>query len=443
MLRDLNLRLTPHRTLTIVLGLRGIAIAAQLALVALAVQVFHIVLPVNKLLFGIAILALAAAGLAWRLRRRWPATELEVSAHLLVDIVVLTWLLYHAGGPSNPFISAYLVPIALAASALRLAHGLLISAAGIAAYTLLLAFDVPVPAVHLPEAAFALHVFGMWANFILSAGLIAGLLWLMAENIRRRDRQIAEAREAALRNEHVVALGALAAGAAHELSTPLSTVALLADELALQLQDKPGARADVALLKAQIQQCKTSLSSLLASAGHARVESTPVAVDAFLQTTLERWRLLRPEVTLQIELTGDASARLRSDPGVAQTLINLLNNAADASLAAGRQQVSLKARAHENRVIIDIEDQGPGVDAAAQAVAGRVVFSTKAEGKGLGLLLSNASLERLGGRLTLHRRAEGGTLTRVVLPAVCLTPVSTSLPHEKAVMPPPADIHET
>src|SRR5699024_12004468 len=100
--------------------------------------------------------------------------------------------------------------------------------------TFLLWFHVPLPPLeHYLMSDFDLHVIGMWVNFVLSAALLAGLFALLADNIRRRDAMITQAREDRLRNEHVVALGALAASAAHELSTPLSTVDLLADELAL------------------------------------------------------------------------------------------------------------------------------------------------------------------------------------------------------------------
>lgn len=422
MLQNFNLRLTPQRTLSVALGLRGVAILAQLAVLFLAVYAFHIPLSLEPILWGIGLLAAVWIVSVWRLRQGWPVTELEVGSQLLVDVVELTWLLYFAGGSSNPFVSAYLVPIALVAIALRPWQSLFITAVCIAAYTLLLKFYVPLPQVHHGlTGEFALHVFGMWVNFILSACLIAGLLWIMAENIRRRDQLINEAREETLRNEHVVALGALAAGAAHELSTPLSTVALVADELAVELENNAAVQDDLILLKQQIQQCKASLSTLLTRADHARVEaSSSTPVDAFLRQTLGRWRLLRPEIRLTAVLTGDESAKLLFEQGLAQTLINLLNNAADASLAAGYAHVALQAHVHGTQLIIEIEDEGAGFDETTRAMAGRAIFSTKPGGAGLGLLLSNTTLSRWGGTLSLHSRLQGGTLTRITLPLLRL-----------------------
>lgn len=420
----IHLRLTPHRTLWIVLILRGVTVTAQLVVSLLTVHVFHIPLPFDYLFLGTGLLILAGLGALWRLQRDWPVTELEVILHLLLDVAVLTWLLYLTGGSWNPFVSAYLVPIALAAIALRPFYGLLITAVCIGAYTLMLWLHVPLPAAHHGSGdEFMLHVFGMWINFILSACLIAGTLLLMAENIRRRDQLIAEAREEALRNEHVVALGTLAASAAHELSTPLSTMALVADELANELQDQQAARKDLALLQQQIQQCKGSLSTLLASAGHARVESSlPISVDTFLGQVLERWLLLRPEITLAATLTGDTAITVLPEQGLSQCLINLLNNAADASLAAGEHHVGLQSRLEDGYWVIDVEDAGAGFDAMARALAGRVAFSTKPGGTGLGLLLSNTTLSRWGGTLGLHSRPEGRTFIRITLPLSRLKP---------------------
>jgi two-component system sensor histidine kinase RegB len=418
MLPSFGLRLTPRRTLAVVQALRAIALVSQLTVLGLAISVFAIALPASKLLSGIGLLFLLWLTTVARLRRQWPVTELEVAFHLSLDIGVLTWLLYLSGGSANPFVSAYLVPIALTAIALRPRYGVVIALLCSSAYTALLKFHLPLSLGHQgPVSGFDLHVLGMWVNFILSACLIAGLLWVLAEGIRRRDRLINQAREDVLRNEHVVALGTLAAGAAHELSTPLSTVALLAEELSLELTDRPQAQADLALLKQQIQQCKASLSTLLASAGHGRLENAAaVSIDGLLGEILDRWRLLRPELKLSVALTGEDSASLLPDEGLAQALINLLNNAADASLANGRPKVSLRAQVSGGRLLIEIEDEGTGIDEATRALAGRAVFSTKPGGSGLGLLISNTTLSRWGGSLSLHNRPSGGTVSRIVLP---------------------------
>lgn len=413
-----DLRLTPKHTLRAVLGLRGLAVAAQLAVLFVVVKVLELAVPLLALLAGVAFLAATSVLLGWRLKQTWPVTEFEVSLHLCVDILVLAWLLYHAGGSSNAFVSAFLVPIALAAISLRLAFSLLVTLLSISAYTFLLWFHVPLPPLeHYLMSDFDLHVIGMWVNFVLSAALLAGLFALLADNIRRRDAMITQAREDRLRNEHVVALGALAASAAHELSTPLSTVDLLADELALGVKGDAQLEEDAALLKQQVQQCKASLSALLKTARHPHLDADEVVgIEQLLEEVAQRWQLMRPEITLHTTLEPITEARISAPLGLAQALFNLLNNAADASVAAGHTTVSLRAYSQANNLMLDIIDQGKGMDKQAELLAGRVAFSTKPEGSGIGLLLTHTTLSRWGGQVSLHRQRQGGTLTRLMLP---------------------------
>lgn len=420
---DVNLRLTPQATLKAVLGLRVLAILIQLAVLAMAVQFFQLSLPLPALLAGTGFLALSALGLGWRLPLAWPVTQLEVALQLLLDMGVLTWLLYFTGGAENGFISAYLVPIALAALTLQWGYSLALILLSIGAYSWLFTFHVPLASAHHSHVSDVdLHTLGMWVNFIVSASLIGGLLWLLAENIRRRDEQIRQYNETRLRNEYVVALGTLAASAAHELSTPLSTVALLADELALAVADNPQAHQDVALLKTQVQQCKDSLSTLLKAAYHPRFEQdSSVTLGELLDKILDSWCLLRPEIQLNSRFDCDLSQTLLAGPALAQVLFNLLNNAADASIAAGSAVIGFKIKQDAQQLMLEITDQGKGLDKQAELLAGRVTFSNKAQGSGLGLLLSHTSLSQWGASLSLHNQPGGGTLARIVLP---LTPTA-------------------
>lgn len=412
-----NLRLTPKHTLFAVLGLRGLAVFSQFAVLLVTVKGLELALPVMSLLGGIGLLATSCLVLGWRLQKSWPITELEVSLHLCVDIFVLAWLFYHAGGSSNAFVSAFLVPIAFAAISLRPLYSWLITLLSAVAYTLLLQFHLPMPtSTHPMMSDFDLHVAGMWVNFVLSAGLLTGLFAILAGNIRQRDAMIAQTREDMLRNEHVVALGALAASAAHELSTPLSTVSLLADELAHELVGKDQLEETVLLLKQQVQQCKTSLSALLKTAQHPRVEEkTPISAQALVEEVVQRWCLMRPEITLHTEFKHLTEAQVMAHLGLAQALFNILNNAAEASLAAGATKVSLVAYCRDKALWIDVVDEGSGLDKQAELLAGKVAFSTKPQGTGLGLLLTHTTLNRWGGQVSLHRQ-KSGTLTRLVLP---------------------------
>src|ERR1051325_4745874 len=215
--------------------LRTIALAGQALAVWAAVTWLQVALPLEPV---IAILAAATIVnfFTWRrLRLVWPVRDLELFVHLTFDAVALTAVLYFAGGPTNPFVSLYLLPLTLTAAALSWRYTWSMAALTLTCYSLLLVSYVPLYHRH-PGAAlhelddFKMHVFGMWLGFILSAGLIAYFAVRMRETLRERDRLRAQVREQELRHERVLALGTLAAGAAHELGTPLSTIAVLRSE---------------------------------------------------------------------------------------------------------------------------------------------------------------------------------------------------------------------
>jgi two-component system sensor histidine kinase RegB len=271
---------------------------------------------------------------------------------------------------------------------------------------------------HGPAGDFDLHVLGMWVSFVLAAGAIAYFVVRMAASLRERDRQLAEAREKALRDQHVLTLGTMAAGAAHQLGTPLSTMAVMLQELGRDHATDADLTADLSLLRRQVDACKTIISDLVASAGQSRAEGGHVQpLDAMLQGAADSWRVLRPGVDVEIRLDGLRPApRILADRSVSQTLTTLLDNAADAS----PEGIVLQARWTAADLRVEITDRGAGVRPEVLHVAGRAPHSTKGEGRGVGLLIANAALERLGGRVTLSNRAGGGACTTLELPLAAL-----------------------
>jgi two-component system sensor histidine kinase RegB len=267
-----------------------------------------------------------------------------------------------------------------------------------------------------------MHLTGMWLNFLLSAVIIAFFIARMAAAIRTRDAELAHQKEEALRNERIVALGTLAAGAAHELGTPLSTMAVVLGEMRNDHADKPELTEDISMLRSQVEACKSTITRMIAAAGQARAEGGGERpVDEFLHETLEGWRLIRPGVSLTERLAGPAPApAVLTEHTLRQAIVNLLNNAADAS----PENVELEGSWDRERLRLEIRDRGPGLSREAEHLAGRGFFSTKPEGEGngIGLLLAKATLERLGGRVSLQPRAGGGVCTLLELPLRALTP---------------------
>ncbi len=425
------------------IALRRISVLAQGCVLLLAVVWLKIPLPVMPMA-AIAI-ALGAFNLftQWRQQQARPVTHDEIFAQLLVDVAALGGLLYFAGGSANPFVSLFLVPLTIAAAALPARHAWLMAAATLLAYTFLMFWNLPLPAPQgemaeldallarasgvPPEHAghvsgFALHVLGMWLNFVVSAVVVALFLTRMAAALKARDRELAAAREKALKNEQILALGTLAAGAAHKLGTPLSTMAVVLHEAELTHADDAELRDDLQLLRTQVDECKKILSQTLASAGQARDEgSRRIPLDAYLERLLEEWQLIRPHVVITAALAGPRPApEIATDRRLEQALLNLLDNAADASpdgLAFNAEWTAGTAAA----LTIDILDSGPGIDPATASRLGEAFVSSKAGGLGIGFFLTNATLEQFGGSVELTPRDTGGTRTRVTLPLALLT----------------------
>ncbi|MDQ1314405.1 MAG: two-component system, sensor histidine kinase RegB [Pseudomonadota bacterium] len=368
-----------------------------------------ILMPLMPMGLVLALMGLFALSTAWRLRLDLPATQMEFLSHLLADLTAFAVLVFFSGGATNPFVSLMLVPIVIAAISLRplWVWGLASVAGG---YYALLLFNYQPLAIADPDAASAMHLGGMWFNFLISAALIAFFVTRMHGALRARDQELSTLRETQLRDERIVALGTQAALAAHELATPLATIQTTAHELAREFANDPDIGADCRLLEKQAQACKRILTRLA-----ARAQDTPPAaqpLDAWLHALIERWQVLRPEAMVAAKLPAGRRDFTPPD-GLEQAILNVLNNAADASIDA----VEFSAETIDDALLIDIADRGPGFTPEQRAQAGRVLFSGKpGSGWGMGLALTHATLERLGGSLTLAERDGGGTRVRIRLP---------------------------
>jgi two-component system sensor histidine kinase RegB len=403
----------PGLRLRRLVALRWVAVAAELSLVLLTREWLGAGTALGPVLaVCVAQLGLNLASIA--LGPRLPAaSDRQLFALLLFDVAALTAIAYLAGGSTNPIISLYLLWIAVAAALLEPALAALLAAICIACYSLVNFVHAEVH-IHDHEKALQVHLIGMWVVFVFSAVTICWSVLRLTAAVRRRDAELAEARESALRSERVVALGNLAAGAAHELGTPLATMTVLAGEVLRDDQLPPALRPDLELLRAQLAECKRIITQLAAQAGTSRAEAVaPMAADAWLEQLLQRWRLQRPRIAAQIELAGARPGPLLAmDATVGQALLNLFNNAADASPA----QVAIRAQWGAGELALEVLDRGQGIDPAVRDHLGRAPVSTRADGLGMGVVLAYAAIERSGGALEFAAREGGGTVARVRLP---------------------------
>jgi two-component system sensor histidine kinase RegB len=250
-------RIGPRTLARTLAWLRLCAIAGQSAAVLVVAQGLGLAIPELHLFVGIGALAVFAAGAAWRLTQRWPVGEPETVAHVAVDTLVLGYLLYFTGGASNPFVTLLLVPIALSAAALSMRGVMAVAALSGLAYLLLLYWYVPLPMLHMHGFTdFHLHVAGMAVNFVITALMLGFFITRLATALRAQQAEVQRVRERALRDEGILAIATQAAGAAHEMNTPLSTLRTLLPELRREHADDTALAADLALLETQVERCR-------------------------------------------------------------------------------------------------------------------------------------------------------------------------------------------
>jgi two-component system sensor histidine kinase RegB len=257
---------------------------------------------------------------------------------------------------------------------------------------------------------------GMWVAFGLAACFIVYFIQRVLRELRSIEEQLAASRERATRTEAVAALAMLSTGAAHELASPLSTIALASGELLRRLPpggDSAAARDDVILIRSQVARCRSILDQLAAEAGQAKGSGlSQLSADAIVEHSLQGLDRQRFQVS-----AGENATLSGSLPAVSQALRNLLKNALDAS--SPQQSVKVTVSQARDEVTFTVEDEGPGMPAQVLARAREPFFTTKprGQGMGLGLFLAQSVAEQLGGRLELSALPGSGTRARLVLPA--------------------------
>lgn len=332
----------------------------------------------------------------WRCRQGSPLGMGELCGHMVVDLSFLGLLLYFTGGWLNPFVSFLLVPVVLAAAVLPPASAVACGLYAVLIYSLLARYYVILPVAG--EHAMHLHILGMWFNFVLSAGLILLFMLRLRRELAARDAVLAQARERALRDERLLALGVQAASTAHELATPLNTLALGVENLSLF----PAAAQqgeEIRRMGEQIARCKAVLQGLREAGRH---EPQAVALGGWLEKILRDWEVARPQSRVELSVDDSLAPRvLILDDVLRQAIYNLLDNAARASSEPLRMTVRQVGAA----VQLEIVDRGPGYEPQDPTAP-----------RGIGLLLTRAAVERLGGHLALDKGAQGGTRAAISLP---------------------------
>lgn len=432
---------TNRKNLQWLFVLRNLMIGAQAFMILFSV--YGLEIPLRQApLWGIVTIQSVFNWWTWlKLSDIEPTTQIDLFVQLMVDVFAIALILYFTGGANNPIAWFFLLPLIIAATVLSRAFTwhLVILASG--CYTILIGYYQPLPALNpetltppVPAHAFMidpqhahlhavieehhvqLHAFGMWFGFVFSAALVAYFVAEMAENLRERERKLAEVREQSLRNERVIALGTLAAGAAHEMGTPLGTMAILISELEqeFEAEQRDDLQGKMQILREQVKRCKNALAVMSASAGEGRAESGHVMpLPDYLDAVVEDWKQQSLPTPLGYYRNGTRPIpSIIAERSLTHALVNIINNAADVS----PEGIQVEARWTAERVTLDVIDHGPGVTPELSQQLGKSPVTTKDHGLGVGLFLAFSTIERIGGVISMSARMQGGTRTRIVLP---------------------------
>ncbi|AVQ00058.1 sensor histidine kinase [Ahniella affigens] len=350
----------------------------------------------------------------WRSRRARQASNLEIVLHIAVDVSVLAWLIAWSGGVANPFTSLFLLPIAFAAMALPPRWIYVVAGLCGLAYALSAWLGRPFPHVHgFAGSAFDLHLWGMAVNFLISVGVVVYFFARLAVALRQREQELARLRERFARNEGILALATHAAAVAHELNTPLATMTLALDDL-IEQAPPSSSRDELEDVRGLVDVCRDRVRELAAPA--MGVDRGAQNQRLLLDHIIDRWQLVRPTIRLQRQGSIEP-AHAEVDATVGHLLQALLNNAADASEANASNRVDLMLSADATGLRGEIRDYGAGLSDLHSAMIGTLHHTTKAEGLGIGLALSHATVERLGGDLTMVPAGDIGVRVRFHLPS--------------------------
>ncbi len=404
--------------------LRWFAVVGQILTCLVAAFVFRMALPLVPLAVGIG-LALVSNILLMRcfFSTRAICPETVVFGVILLDTMLLTWMLFFTGGAHNPFSTFYLLQIAIAAILLADFRVWFVVVAGAAGFGLLFLspFELACHTTGIFELTFDLHLQGMLVAQVLCGAFLAYFVSSLRRNLGEIDAELGAQRALAENRRHLTAIATLAAGVAHELATPLSTIAVANAELNSTATEGCGSKAcaeDARLIHREVQRCRSILGRLNLDALRADTEAGSDSAEAVLLAALPTAILGRVPSAQKdrIRFAGFDEGRTVGCSGdlLVQSAVALIENA----LAAGEGPVEVRCEAGDGAVEISVTDSGIGMEPDVAARAGEPFFSLRppGSGMGLGLFLARMFAESVDGRFSIESRPGGGTAARLVLP---------------------------
>jgi two-component system sensor histidine kinase RegB len=410
-----------HLALRWVVRLRYGFIVGEVALIAALAFGLRIPMPEIVLVTVIAVQTLSNWMLSMRKERLGESAEHLVGAVFVLDTLCLTMILGLSGGPANPFSLLYLVQIAFSAIVLRRSWTWTLGLISTVSFGLLFWVSRDVPAFHEHSQAgeFSLHLFGMWLAFATAALLISFFVGKLSAESRKKERELLLMQRRLARNERLASLVTLSAGAAHEIATPLATIAVTAKEMeheaCVHIRNKR-IEEDAQLIRSQVDRCRLILERMGAQGADPFGEA-PKATG--LRELLDKVKERFPAQQEQIQVLVDANSESCVIPirAATEALAALVKNALDAS-SDGKPVVLQAVRPAAKHVRFVIRDEGVGMTPDVLERVAEPFFTTKGPGQGMGLgaFLAHLFAQTLGGQLSFESEVGRGCIAVLELP---------------------------
>jgi two-component system sensor histidine kinase RegB len=402
----------------LVILLRTVAVAIQVLLIIFVNTVLNYELPWLPLSIVISLEIIFTLGSYGYFKSGKEAGKLALLGQICADIIFLSFLLYFSGGATNAFVSLLLIPIAIAAVTLTPILLSVVALLAIGSYSVLL-WLLP---MHVMHGNMEGHFIGMWINFLFSSVVVATVVGQMARKIYQKELAISAYREEQLKQDKVMALGVASAQITHQLATPIATVQLLVDEL----EEEQGSNSIIIDLQSQLSRCSESLHDFRKMVFDIKEQTSAVLpCEKIFQEIEEHLSINYPDVRFTLKHQPKLNKQdnvsevpsIIADASLVPAVINLINNAIRAAKANHENKVELDSSYLDNCWQLAIRDHGRGFSQSMLNDLGVKPVSSK-QGLGMAVFLSHASLERLGGELSLTNHLEGGALVTLKIPLV-------------------------
>jgi two-component system sensor histidine kinase RegB len=403
--------------------LRWFAFLGQLIILTVAIGIFQLTLPWVEILSLLMLIPVSTL-LARVVFDRRISEKRFVGYLLAFDTLLLTAILYQAGGPTNPFTIVYLLHVVLAAVMLTPNWTWTITILSSIGFSSLFIYSRPVPEweSHGAHHGLSLHLHGMLLAYLVVAILVTYFLTKIVGELQRNQRMLERLQNSAMNQNKLASLTTITAGAAHELGTPLATIAVVTHEIERRVAARYSDRElldDLALLKEEITRCKEVLQQLSEKTGDLIGEAPqPTTVSELLNEAVKPLKF-----TSAMHISGETNFLMPNVPRKSLTLAvrALLKNAFEASQDTKAPIEVAVVSADDKEIVIEVKDRGTGMDPETLERVGEPFFSTKPTGSGMGLgvYLSKLTVEQLGGGFFISSEWGRGTKVRLVFPANC------------------------